>query len=233
MHHFGALNFAAPWALPFQTQNTNQYSKIHVKLFWFHPYIKKAKKTKEKSLLPLLCTVISAKGLGSPPGLHTPDSSEIHPLSPCSGTACSSPKPHHTLSLTQTGTPDVPLLAPGQQLPTDLPAHRDFPCKKKEQTFTWQTFPRILPEDGIYVAKPLPTKKIQERTSTSRENLKASSWFLIPFYFPVMFLCSEQVFFWLSSLPLETSFSPRMCHLSSSSILFIGTISPKPKWSNF
>lgn len=112
MHHFGALNFAAPWALPFQTENTNQYSKIHVKLFWFHPSIKKAKKTKEKSLLPLLCTVISAKGLGSPPGLHSPDSSEIHPLSPCSGTACSSPKPRHTLSLTQTGTPDVPLLAP-------------------------------------------------------------------------------------------------------------------------
>lgn len=111
MHGFGALNFVASWVLPFQMENTNHYSKTHTKLFWFYPSIEKARKTKQKALSPLLCTVISAKGVRSPPGLHSPDtssgrdSSEIHQLSPCSVTGCSSPKPQsHTASHTSRET---------------------------------------------------------------------------------------------------------------------------------
>lgn len=55
--------------------------------------------------------------------------------------------------------------------------------QEKKYIFTCQTFLGSLVEDGNYVAKPLPKKKSQERTSTSRESFKASSQFLVPFYF--------------------------------------------------
>lgn len=119
MHGFGALNFAGSWVLPFQIENTNHYSKAHMKLFWFYPSIKKAAKTKQNTTHFCLCFVlwIHLRAYRAPLAITplTPLLAKT-PLKPISchlaqKPAVAHPSTSHTLPLAQVGRPDVTALS--------------------------------------------------------------------------------------------------------------------------
>lgn len=126
------------------------------------------------------------------------DSSGTHQLS--------SPKPHSPSRVRDQMWKPWAGSSKGSSYPGILPP-TELSMQDETHIFICQAFLESLLGEGNCIAKPVP--KSQERTSTSSGNLKASSQFLILFYFPD----SELIFFWLHRLSHETQFNPHMCHI--------------------